>query len=42
MRQAANVPKGTATSTASTMVPAANDSVGSMRWAISSVTGLPR
>ena len=42
MRQAAMVPSGTATSTASTSVPTARLSVGSSRWAISSVTGLFR
>jgi hypothetical protein len=40
MRQAASVPSGTATSTAISSVPAASESVGSMRCAISSVTGL--
>jgi hypothetical protein len=37
-RQAASVPSGTATSTASTMVTSASDSVGSSRSRISSTT----
>ena len=42
MRHAAKVPKGTATHTASKAVPKAKDRLGSIRWVMSSSTGLPK